>query len=501
MSTPTPTPISAAAPAAARPATYEDLPLFALDTDGPTPTTATVPIPTHEDLFALDGPELTAVLDFLTTAQRDQLAGPWPTRWLYPPGPGDPPRGVSVCAGCGGGCAGLRLVLGVQADMVCIEWNKNAAATSTAAGCTVVQRDIKTLDPRHPALRWTRRVMCTMPCTDWTRAGLGAGRDAQNLEILLDAIDQVAAHMGNVWVDGCELCTHDDPDDCDPDVCDGRMIEPSGIPIAELWSLVDDMTADTAGLMLAPVIWILGLRSIGAPVEAIVIEQSSALPETVQEYIQAELVTAGCVSVHWQTLDAADFGSASNRRRAIMSAHWYRHLGPVTVPGITTNAALALGWPPQTRINTRGERRTSGGNVFALDRTIPAVTGKIRGWYCQDTGRRFTIPEVCALVGLPATHPVTGSRTSQCQQLGDIFSPLVAAAVWGTLLGLPWPVMLRTYLAQIHPTVHGRGDPAAILFNPDRTHTTPAVTDADIARLFATGTYPRFRIQLQPAAP
>ncbi|MFE2728966.1 hypothetical protein [Kitasatospora sp. NPDC059327] len=498
---PTPTPLPAAAPAAARPAAYEDLPLFALDTDGPTATTATVPTPTHEDLFALDGPELVALLDSLTTAQRDQLAGPWPARWLYPPQPGDPPRGVNLCAGCGGGCAGPRLILGVQADMVCVEWNKNAAATSTAAGCTVIQRDIKTLDPRHPTLRFTRRVTCTMPCIDWTRAGRGLGRRQENLDILLDAIDEAGAHLGNVWVDGSEMCDHDDPDDCEAH-CYDHMIEPSGITITELWSLVDDMSADTAGLMLAPVIWILGLRSIGAPIETVVIEQSSALPEDVQEYIQTELWTAGCKSVHWQDLDAADFGSASNRNRAIMSAHWYRHPGPVAIPRIRTNAALALGWPPDTRVNTRGQRKTSGGNAFSLNRTIPAVTGKIRGWYCQETGRRFTIPEVCALVGLPADFPVTGSRTSQCQQLGDIFSPLVAAAVWGTLLGLPWLDMLRTYLAQIYPTVHARADPAAILFNPDRTHTTPAVTGADIARLFATGDYPRFRIQInQPATP
>ncbi|MGY0466788.1 hypothetical protein ACW14Y_42015 (plasmid) [Kitasatospora sp. cg17-2] len=481
---------------AARPTTHEDLPLFALDPDQPPTGT-----PTHEDLFALDGPELLALLDSLTPAQRDHLAGLYPTRWLYPPRPGDAPRQLNLCAGCGGGCAGLRLVLGVRVDMVCIELNKDPAATSTAAGCTVIRRDIRTLDPRHPTLRWTRRIMCTMPCTDWTRAGLGAGRRQENLEILLDAIDGVAAHLGNVWVDGSELCDHDDPDDCN-DHCFDHRIEPSGAPITELWSLVDDMTAATAGLMLAPVIWILGLRSIGAPIQSVVIEQSSALPEDVQQYIKDELTTAGCESVQWQDLDAADFGSASNRKRAIMSAHWYRRPGPVTSPGIRTNAALALGWPPDTRINTRGERRTSGGNLFDLDRTITAVTSKIRGWYCQDTGRRFTIPEVCALVGLPGDHPVTGSRTSQCQQLGDIFSPLVCAAAWGTLLGLPWPDMLRTYLARIHPTVHGRPDPAAILGNPDRARTTRPVTDAEILRLFAQGTHPRLRIRSnQPTAP
>ncbi|MEU9134040.1 hypothetical protein AB0D08_39230 [Kitasatospora sp. NPDC048540] len=484
---PTPTP-------AARAAGGEDLPLFDLTADG-TSQALTTPTPTHDDLLVLDDAELTAVLDSLTTAQRDQLAAPYPARWLYPPEPGDPPRQVNVCAGCGGGCAGLRLVLDAAIDAVCIELMANPSATSTAAGCTVIQQDIRTLDPRHPGLRFTRRVMCTMPCIDWTRAGLGAGRDAKNLEILLDAIDQVAAHMGNVWVDGSEMCDHDDPADCD-DACDDHMIEPSGVPITELWALVDDMTAQTAGLMLAPVLWILGLRSIGAPIESIVIEQSSALPETVQEYIQTELWTAGCEFVQWQDLDAAHFGSASNRNRAIMSAHWYRRPGPITIPEIRTNAALALGWPTDTRINTRGNRTTSGGNVFSLDRTIPAVTSKIRGWYCQATGRRFTIPEVCVLVGLPGDYPVTGSRTSQCQQLGDIFSPLVAAAAWGTLLGLPWPDLLRAYLARIYPTVHGRPDLAAVLFKA-RRRPTRVITDVEIRRYFLSDR-PRLRV-LAPA--
>ncbi len=49
-----------------------------------------------------------------------------------------------------------------------------------------------------------------------------------------------------------------------------------------------------------------------------------------------------------------------------------------------------------------------------------------------------------------------GSRTSQCQQLGDIFSPLVSAAVWGALLGLDWLTKLWHYLAELYPQVHGQ---------------------------------------------
>jgi len=397
--------------------------------------------------------EIVAYLDRLTDEERQALAGPWPVRWLYPPKKGDRPRALNFCGGCGGGCTGLRTVLGQDFDAVCVEWNKDAAATSALAGCTVLCEDVKKLEPTNPSLRWTSKTMFTMPCPDWCPSGKHAGHDPKNLEVLIDAIDRVGAAYGNYWIDGSEVCEHDDSADCD-EMCWDRMGEPSGETAAELWQLVDAMTAKTAGLMLAPVIWVLGLRSIGAPLDMIVIEQSGALPEALKDEIQLEFSFAGCEYVEWETLDAKDFGSASARKRSIMMANWYRRPGSVDVPQIATNAAAALGWPAKSRINTRG-RHTSGGNVFSMDRTITCVTSKIRGWYDEETGRRFAIPEVCALVAMPGDYPVQGSRTSQCQQLGDIFSPLVAAAVWGTLLGVPWLPLLKRYLAAIYPHVHG----------------------------------------------
>ncbi|MFE7114937.1 hypothetical protein ACFU99_05865 [Streptomyces sp. NPDC057654] len=57
--------------------------------------------------------------------------------------------------------------------------------------------------------------------------------------------------------------------------------------------------------------------------------------------------------------------------------------------------------------------------------------------------------------GRPAAdYPVIGSRTSRCQQLGDVFSPLVAAAVWAVLLGIEWLPHLIRYLAEQYPHVH-----------------------------------------------
>ncbi|MGW2038702.1 hypothetical protein [Streptomyces virginiae] len=446
---------------------------------------------THADLMAVDGEELVALLDSLTEEQREELAAPWPVRWLYP---AETPRGLNFCAGCGGGCKGKRLVS--DTDMICVDLSGDAVATSEAAGCTVLRADVKTLTPEHPALRDVHDVMFTMPCTDWTIAGKGLGRDASNLEILVEAIAQVGFAFGNYEKDGTEYCDHEE------NGCFSSYGSRTDMTVPEMWALVDGMTSKTAGLMLAPVIWCLGLRYIGAPLTRVVIEQAAALPEEIKDEIWLELNVAGCEQGEWTVLDAADFGSPSNRKRSIMAVHWYRRPGLPVAPEITTLAHEAIGWEPDAEINTRGDRKTSGGNAFRMDgrttrhpepKPINGITSKIRGWYNATTGRRFTIEEVCLLVGLPADYPVVGSRSSQTQQLGDIFSPLVSLAVWGQLLGVPWREMLRQYLAELYPSVHTAEDaaglePVAVFIvsaksNPTRRRVLWGMTRADATRL------------------
>ncbi|WP_243329936.1 hypothetical protein [Streptomyces sp. AP-93] len=419
---------------------------------------------THADLMAVDGEELVALLDCLSEEQREDLAAPWPVRWLYPEKQGDRPRGLNFCAGCGGGCKGKRLV--TDSDMVCVDLEKGPVATSRAAGCTVVQADVRTLTPEHPALRWTRDAMFTMPCPDYSIAGNGAGRTAQSLEILTEAIAQVGFAFGNYEKDGTEYCDHEEEgEECsEEEGCFSSYGSRTDFTVPEMWALVDGMDGKTAGLMLAPVIWCLGLRYIGAPLTRVVIEQAAQLPEEIQEDIWLELSVAGCESASWDVLDAADFGSPSHRRRSIMAAHWYRMAALPEAPGITTLAYQAIGWEADAEVNTRGNRQTSGGNVFRMDgvtrrhpdpKPINGITSKIRGWYEATTGRRFTIAEVCLLVGLPADFPVVGSRSSQCQQLGDVFSSLVSLAVWGELTGAAWRETLGVYLGELYPSMHG----------------------------------------------
>ncbi|MFF0550827.1 hypothetical protein ACFYUL_17905 [Streptomyces sp. NPDC004311] len=441
---------------------------------------------THADLMAVDGAELVALLDSLSEEQRQELAGEWPVRWLYPRKEGERPRGINFCAGCGGGCKGKRLVS--DSDMVCVDLAGDAVATSEAAGCTVIRADVKTLSPEHPALRWTEETTFTMPCTDWTDAGTRRGRDLDNLEILTEAINVVGFAYGNYEKDGTEYCDHEETgEECTwEEGCFSSYGDRTDMTVPEMWALVEPLTTKpmTCGLMLAPVIWCLGLRYIGAPLVRVVIEQAAALPEEIKDDIWLELSVAGCEQGEWTVLDAADFGSPSTRKRSIMAAHWYRRPGLPTAPGITTLAYEAIGWAADDEVNTRGERKTSGGNNFRMDGTnsrqrepkpINGITSKIRGWYNAATGRRFTIEEVCLLVGLPADYPVAGSRTSQCQQLGDIFSPLVSLAVWGQLLGVAWREMLRGYLAELYPAVHGGADTAEI-----QVEDSPAGIDQEI---------------------
>ncbi|WP_326581843.1 DNA cytosine methyltransferase (plasmid) [Actinacidiphila glaucinigra] len=426
----------------------------------------TLPMPTLDDGLTYADLEGRTLADFTTAehlAQLRELAGPWPIRWLFPPEPGDPDRAVNLCAGCGGWCVGLRKILGADIDMVCLDKSRDAVLTSIAAGCTALCVDITTLDPEHPALRWTAILIASPPCTDWTLAGKRLGHLHHNIEILAEAIDRAAAAAGNYIVDHSEVCFHDDPTDCE-DACYEHYGPPSGESWNEVRAITQEMTAPTAGLMLEPIIWALALWRIGAPLHTIALEQSSALPEAVREPFTEELYCAGWEHVVWEELDAADYGSPSHRRRAFLLASRYRRLDVSTglrpTKALTTYAAEAVDMDPETWIVTRGNRRTSGGNKFHMDRVIPGVTSKIRGWYAEDDPAfRFTLQQVAKLVTLPADHPLAGSRSSACQQAADVVAPVVSAAVFGTLLGVAWSAALNRYLAELYPPVHGTTPP------------------------------------------
>ncbi|WP_329022560.1 MULTISPECIES: hypothetical protein [Streptomyces] len=385
-----------------------------------------------------------------TTKQLEAVAGPWPVRWLFPPNPGDPPRVVYPFSGPGGLETGIRDVLGMDLDIVGIELKADASATAVSAGFQRIVADIRTLDPHHPALRWTTGLLLTAPCQCWTPAGKRAGLDPHNQQIFLDMLTCAWEATIGVWQD--QECSEDCPTTCF-DCFEGWSGPIYGLD--EVRGMAVELTDARIGLLAEVVIWGLGLSVASDDFRWIAMEQSSALPEEIIEGIRDEFVCAGWLSTDFHVLDAVDYGLASRRKRAFMLASRHTFLDPDHVKPVadipTTSAASALGWPEGIRVNTRGERKTAGGNCWSADKPATAITSKIRGWYWEhDPARRFSLDEAALLVGFRPGYPWTGSRSGCTQQIGDVVAPPMGAVVVGSLLSRPWEDRLRQYLADIY---------------------------------------------------
>ncbi|WKU46770.1 DNA cytosine methyltransferase [Streptomyces sp. VNUA116] len=412
-------------------------------------------------------------LDSLSPAELEQLAAPYPVRWLYPPKPGEPDRVVYLFAGAGGLEIGIRDVLGHDLDIIGIEINKDASATATAAGLQRITADVTTLNPFHIALRWTRGLIVTAPCQGWTLAGKRAGLNPVNQQVILDMFISAWEATVGVWEDlDCseELeCT----DDCDG--CHEGWTGPI-YGIDEVRAMSSQLTDERLGLIVEIVIWGLALGAQSSHFRWMAMEQSSALPEIIVEGIREEFKCGDeWLDTGYQVLDAVNYGLASRRKRNFWLASRYgfidwRRLTPDReIP--TTTAAEALGWPEGIRVNTRGVRKTQGGNCWSADKPAIAITSKIRGWYPEhDPEYRFTLDEAALLNGFRPGYPWTGSRTSACQQIGDVVAPPMGAVVVGALLKKPWEDQLRAYLDEIYPRTGTVTGDRSVITPAERSH-------------------------------
>ncbi|MEU4300067.1 DNA cytosine methyltransferase [Kitasatospora aureofaciens] len=386
------------------------------------------------------------------------LAYPWPVAWLFPPQPGEPQRVVNLFAGAGGWEQGLRVLdAGTDRfDVVGVEINFDASATAVAAGGRRIVADVRGLDLANPALRYVEGLTVSAPCQVWTPAGLRQGHQDHNIELLLDTFTMACEATFGHWHDSGEC---DEAADCG--VCSDPEWDGYGgftgplLTYDEARSLVPQMSDERIGLIAETLIWSLTLTARYDNLRWLAMEQSSALPEIVLDALRDELYTADWCGAGYQVLDAADTGLASHRRRVYLVAGRHHYVNVEAMhpasPMPQRTAAQALGWPEGVRVNTRGNRKTSGGNEWSADKVAPGITSKIRGWYwVHDKERRFTVPEAALLVGMPADYPWTGSRSSATQQLGDIVAPTEAARVVGALLNMPWQDKVDHYLAQIY---------------------------------------------------
>ncbi|MFG2141903.1 DNA cytosine methyltransferase [Streptomyces sp. NPDC048650] len=398
-------------------------------------------------------------------AELDEIAAPWPGRWLLPWEEGEPERVVELCAGPGGWGEGLKTVLGVtRFDVVGVDIDEDACATARAAGQVRVCADIAKLDPEHLALRGTRGVIISPPCPSFSTAGKRAGLLKANIEILCETIAYVGEAAGFIRLD--EVCC----DELYPNLeGDCRLCAEygyhegyaprSGATWAEVRAMLDGLTDPRIGLMAEVVIWPLGLQTAGAPIEWMAMEQSSNLPEGVLEDLSIEFGCADWFRTSWAVLEAADLGVASRRKRTFMVAtrHKWVAIAPPAASLPVTTMAEALGWDEGERINTRGNRpvdpatgRAKGGNCYSADKPSWCLTGKTRTWVRERDGLRLTPAEAGTLVSFRATYPWQGSRSSQFQQAGDVVCPVVAAFVLAAIHGIDWEPRVRDYLTGLY---------------------------------------------------
>jgi site-specific DNA-cytosine methylase len=399
-----------------------------------------------------------AALDRETVELLAEYAHPWPIRWLFPPeqdadGTIDRPRCVQLFNGPGGWSTGIRDVLHVDVDMVGVDLDAGVVATATAAGFEVIHASVTDLDPEHPALQYVTGIILSPPCQAFSPSGLRLGRYADAIDLIVEAIREVGALSGfRVLADHPHL--------------------PAGVSIWHEDWIWDDIRAPLealadprAGLMLEVVIWPLAMLARGGSVEWVAVEQSSALPQEIEQALFAELTVGGLKTIEAETLDAVDYGAASRRRRRILTA--YRTTTPYVdvrpaEPLPTTTFAQCVGWAPGRRVNTRGQRGTDpvtgkpkGGNVFSADQPSTCITATVYGWRDDETGEHISQADIGRLVGFPTEYPWQhvgrgkGIR-NKAQQAADAVCPMVAAAVIGRVLSQHWEDSARAYVEELY---------------------------------------------------
>ncbi|MEV5944674.1 DNA cytosine methyltransferase [Streptomyces sp. NPDC051994] len=344
-----------------------------------------------------------------------------------------------------GGWAEGRRILGIATRTVGMEWDADACATASRAGHAVIRCDVATY-PTAPFKGVITGKVDSSPCQAWSRAGKGLGLLDQPL--VLQAVEDLA-HGKDTRA-----------------VLKGSCRDPRSILAAE------------------PMRWHHDLRP-----ETILMEQVPDVLPLFRQY--GRILHSWGYSLWVGILNAADYGVPQTRRRAVLIASRVRE---VTAPTPThaehpaddlfgerllpwVSMAQALEWPGGININTRGERKTSGGNNFPADAPSWALTEKARSWWVlrhsarsNATTRRLDQPaativagharrdyqwetvgdgpqqrrplalsEAAVLQAFRPDYPFQGSESKAFQQIANAVPPLLAAHIVSAATGVSFP--------------------------------------------------------------
>jgi DNA (cytosine-5)-methyltransferase 1 len=369
----------------------------------------------------------------------------------------EPPGSVlEGFAGPGGWSTGLAM-LPIHARTVGVEWDTAACKTAHAAGHTRVRADVARFDlTAFAGLVWL--LIMSPPCQAWSRSGKRKG--------ILDQ-EAIFRHAMRVTTAGEWI-----------DYADAGPLPAGEGDEGGTWHDA------RSPLVLEVLRWVLAVRPANICLEQV----PDVLPfwELIARWLRGRgySVWVGCLS-------SERYGVAQTRERAILIASRERAVSAPpathtaydpTLPAdgrwhgahddLFGNAALepwitmaeGAGWPPGTVVNTRGKRKTSGGNEFSADRPSWALTEKVRSWVYRRPATtiqgdprvaapghrdraggvrqfegesvRVTVEEAAALQSFPPGYPWKGTQSARHRQIGDAVPPLLAAHVLAACLGV-----------------------------------------------------------------